>query len=49
VTEDVEGLLLKHTNQGEFRYSLYNQKVENYPVIEFLDEFSKTKAQGNFP
>ena len=33
MTEYVEGLTLKHTKQGEFRFSLCNQKVENYPVV----------------
>jgi hypothetical protein len=51
LTECVEGLTLKHTKQGEFRFSLCNQKVENYPVIfeSFRVGSAKQKLAGSIP
>jgi hypothetical protein len=51
VTECIEGLTLKHTKQGEFRFSLCNQKVENYPVVfeSFRVGSAKPKLAGSIP
>jgi len=51
LTECVEGLTLKHTKQGEFRFSLCNKKVDNYPVIfeNFRVGSAKQKLAGSIP
>ena len=51
MTECIEGLTLKHTKQGEFRFSLCNKKVDNYPVIfeSFRVGSAKQKLAGSIP